>query len=82
MKSLPDLRKVKATVRTEDGQDVDLSTVPEYRILIDHWSAKVSLRLTLPDGTQVKARIPSISAFAKNVQSSMCGTEASDRNAP
>ena len=77
---VPDLRKLPIVVRVDDGRDFPMKECLAYTFVIDHWSAKASIRIETKEGI-LGAKIPNVRQFVETVQS-MYGTESSESKAP
>lgn len=77
---VPNLKLIPIVVRTDDGKDFPMRECLGYTFVIDHWSAKVSLRIETKEGI-LGAKIPNVRQFVELAQS-MCGTESSESKAP
>jgi len=75
IEQLPDLRKVPFAVQAEDGQVFNLKDIAEYKLGVDHWSAKVHMIARDAEGNEIKVPIPNLAHFLFEAQSSIEGTE-------
>lgn len=80
IEKLPDLRKLPYAVQAENGEVFNLSDIAEYKLMVDHWSAKVSMVASDKEGNQIKVQIPDLAYFMREAHSSMEGTEERDNS--
>lgn len=65
--SLPDLKGRELELETTEGDVINMKWATGYAYIVDHWSAKVQIRVETEVGTFM-VKIPNIVNFAGNVQ--------------